>query len=58
VCVKDPEDLPFKKGDVLTILQHDEEKWWTARNSEGRTGLVPEPYLERVCGCGCVMESY
>lgn len=44
---RDPEDLPFRKGEILTILQHDEEKWWTARNSEGRMGLVPEPYLER-----------
>lgn len=44
---RDPEDLPFKKGEVLTILQKDEDQWWTARNGQGSTGLVPVPYIEK-----------
>jgi len=44
---EDPEDLPFKKGEILTILQRDEEKWWTARNCQGQIGMVPEPYIAK-----------
>ena len=47
-CYQDPEDLPFKRGDVLTILQKDEDEWWMARNRNGDTGLVPKPYIEKV----------
>ncbi|CAL8109880.1 unnamed protein product [Orchesella dallaii] len=41
----DPEDLPFKKNEVLTIMSKDEEQWWTARNSLGRIGAIPVPYI-------------
>ncbi|GAB6028828.1 hypothetical protein CHUAL_004636 [Chamberlinius hualienensis] len=41
----DQEDLPFKKGEVLTIISKDEEQWWTARNSLGRSGSIPVPYV-------------
>lgn len=44
---RDPEDLPFKKDEILTIIRHDEEQWWTARNAAGNTGLVPVNYLEK-----------
>jgi len=44
----DPDDLPFKKGEVLTIVSKDEEQWWTARNNLGQTGSVPVPYVARV----------
>lgn len=42
---KDPEDLPFKKGEILEIISKDEEKWWQAKNKEGRTGQIPVPYV-------------
>ena len=42
---QDSDDLPFKKGDVLTILIKDEEQWWTAMNDEGSKGSVPVPYI-------------
>lgn len=42
---QDPEDLPFKKGEILTIISKDEEKWWQAKNKEGRTGQIPVPYV-------------
>lgn len=45
---KDPEDLPFRKGEILTILQKDEAQWWTARNSKGDKGQVPVTYLQKV----------
>lgn len=44
---RDPEDLAFKKGEVLTILQKDEDQWWTAKNNDGQTGSVPVPYLQK-----------
>ena len=45
---KDPDDLPFKKGEILTIISKDEEQWWTARNSLGQTGSIPVPYITLV----------
>lgn len=42
---RDPEDLPFKKGEVLVIVKKDEEQWWTARNSKGEEGQIPMNYV-------------
>jgi len=41
----DPEDLPFRKGDILTVVHKDEEQWWTCKNAEGKEGLIPVPYV-------------
>lgn len=41
----DPEDLHFKKGDIMTVLRKDEDEWWYARHSDGREGSIPVPYL-------------
>ncbi|KAJ8343082.1 hypothetical protein SKAU_G00330100 [Synaphobranchus kaupii] len=43
----DDEDLPFRKGDVLRVLEKPEEQWWNAQNSEGRAGMIPVPYVEK-----------
>ncbi|KAJ7996871.1 hypothetical protein DPEC_G00223010 [Dallia pectoralis] len=43
----DEEDLPFRKGDVLRVLEKPEEQWWTAANQEGRAGMIPVPYVEK-----------
>ncbi|XP_076067923.1 crk proto-oncogene, adaptor protein isoform X2 [Oratosquilla oratoria] len=43
----DPDDLPFRKGEVLTVVSKDEEQWWTARNSMGHTGSIPVPYVQK-----------
>ncbi|XP_012064488.1 PREDICTED: adapter molecule Crk [Atta cephalotes] len=43
----DSEDLPFRKGDILTVISKDEEQWWTARNSVGQTGSIPVPYVQK-----------
>lgn len=45
---QDPDDLPFEKDEILTLIRKDEEQWWTAQNSRGQTGLVPVPYVVRV----------
>jgi C-crk adapter molecule crk len=31
--MQDPDDLPFKKGEILTVVSKDEEQWWTARHT-------------------------
>ncbi|XP_071749089.1 adapter molecule Crk isoform X4 [Lepeophtheirus salmonis] len=45
---RDPDDLPFKKGDILTVVSKDEEQWWTARNALGQTGSIPVPYIVKI----------
>nr|WEL12730.1 crk-like protein [Halisarca dujardinii] len=44
----DPEDLNFKKGDMMKVLREDEDDWWYARHSDGRQGSIPVPYVEVV----------
>ena len=46
--MQDQDDLPFKKGEVLTVMSKDEEQWWTARNSLGQVGSIPVPYVQKV----------
>jgi len=43
----DPDDLPFRKGEILTVISKDEEQWWTAMNSLGQTGSIPVPYVQK-----------
>ncbi|XP_020319992.1 adapter molecule crk-like [Oncorhynchus kisutch] len=43
----DEEDLPFRKGDVLRVLEKPEEQWWNAANQECRAGMIPVPYVEK-----------
>ncbi|XP_026988697.1 adapter molecule crk-like [Tachysurus fulvidraco] len=43
----DEEDLPFRKGDVLRVIEKTEEQWWSAQNADGRKGLIPVPYVEK-----------
>ncbi|XP_041983558.1 adapter molecule Crk [Aricia agestis] len=44
----DADDLPFRRGERLMVINRDEEQWWTARNAQGRTGSIPVPYVQRV----------
>jgi len=46
--MQDADDLPFEKGEILSLIRKDEEQWWTACNSRGQKGLVPVPYIEQV----------
>lgn len=43
----DADDLPFRKGEILTVISKDEEQWWTAMNSLGQTGSIPVPYVQK-----------
>lgn len=43
----DAEDLPFLRGDVLRVVEKPEEQWWSATNQDGRTGMIPVPYVEK-----------
>lgn len=43
----DEEDLPFRTGDVLRVLEKPEDQWWSASNQEGRVGMIPVPYVEK-----------
>ncbi|XP_076024019.1 adapter molecule crk [Genypterus blacodes] len=43
----DEEDLPFRKGDILRVIEKPEEQWWNAQNCEGRAGMIPVPYVEK-----------
>ena len=46
--IQDQEDLPFKKGEILTVISKDEDQWWTAKNINGQTGSIPVPYVTKV----------
>lgn len=47
-AAKDAEDLSFKKGDILIVVEQNEEKWWTAMDEQGNKGLIPEPYVKKL----------
>ena len=46
--VQDPEDLQFKRGDILTVLRKAEDQWWMAADATGREGMIPANYVEPV----------
>ncbi|CAD7001927.1 unnamed protein product [Ceratitis capitata] len=43
----DQDDLPFRRGEILTIIRKDEDQWWTAKNQQGQIGQIPVPYVQR-----------
>lgn len=47
-ALQDADDLPFRKGEILYVVNKDEDQWWTARNSQGHIGQIPVPYVQRV----------
>lgn len=48
LLLQDADDLPFRKGEILYVVNKDEDQWWTARNSQGHIGQIPVPYVQRV----------
>ena len=48
-----PEELGVKEGDSVTVVDSGVGQGWVmARARDGREGVVPEAYLERVGGAG------
>ena len=48
-----PEELGVKEGDSVTVVDSGVGQGWVmARSREGREGVVPEAYLERMGGAG------
>lgn len=43
---QDGDDLPFRKGEILTVIEKQEEQWWTAKNEFGDIGHIPVPYIK------------
>ncbi|XP_041469599.1 nephrocystin-1-like [Lytechinus variegatus] len=43
---EEDDDLNFKRGAILTILNVREDGWWMAEDEEGNKGLVPSTYLK------------
>ncbi|WAR03489.1 SNX9-like protein [Mya arenaria] len=42
-------ELSFQSGETLTILQQDVgDGWWEARSYLGKTGLIPQAYVEHL----------
>ncbi|KAF8153325.1 kinase-like domain-containing protein [Crassisporium funariophilum] len=42
---EDPNELPLRKGEVIHVLDNS-EKWWIARKSDGKQGIVPCNYVD------------
>lgn len=42
-----PNELPFRAGDVLNIVDQSGGDWWTAELN-GRTGLIPSNYVQLI----------
>ena len=55
--IQDGEDLPFRKGEILEIISKEEQSWWTAKNSEGKIGQIPVPYITKVIGHKILVEN-
>uniref|UniRef100_A0A8C4TID2 Tyrosine-protein kinase n=1 Tax=Erpetoichthys calabaricus TaxID=27687 RepID=A0A8C4TID2_ERPCA len=42
------QDLPFSKGDVLTIIEVTKDpNWYKAKNNGGREGIIPANYVQK-----------
>ncbi|XP_035388748.1 nephrocystin-1 isoform X3 [Electrophorus electricus] len=41
-------DLSVQKGDVLRVLQKNEDGWWLVQDSDSNRGLVPRNYLRLI----------
>lgn len=42
------DELPFKVGDTIVVLEEDESGWWTAQDVRGNTGVIPHNYIEEL----------
>ncbi|XP_077869842.1 tyrosine-protein kinase CSK-like [Saccoglossus kowalevskii] len=42
-----PDDLPFKKGDVITVVRSTKDPNWYKARKGGREGLIPKNYVQK-----------
>lgn len=49
--IKDKDDLSFKVGDIIEIVEETNADWWTGRLN-GRQGLFPSNHVEKLPGGG------
>jgi len=40
------DNLPFQAGDVITIIEMNDNGWWKGSDSKGRVGIFPYNYVE------------
>ena len=41
---QEPNELPFKRGDIITIINRDHQHWWKGELN-GKQGLLPSTYV-------------
>ncbi|EMD42325.1 hypothetical protein CERSUDRAFT_90941 [Gelatoporia subvermispora B] len=45
---EDPDQLSFKKSEILEIVKRESSGWWAAVSRDNRVGWVPSTYLEPI----------
>jgi hypothetical protein len=49
--------LPFTKGDILTVIAKDSDHWWRAKNASGREGDIPFNFVKELSATGAASSS-
>lgn len=39
-------ELRLRKGDIITVLDKSDANWWKGKNSDGKEGMFPVPYVK------------
>lgn len=40
------DELSIADGETLTVVERENEDWWTVKNKSGQQGVVPAQYVE------------
>ena len=41
------EELALREGEVVEVLDREDDLWWYGRAKDGRTGMFPLTYVEK-----------
>ena len=52
------DEISFKEGETLDIIEYTGKDWWLACNNIGETGKVPSNYLVKVSGGKCSIQYF
>ncbi|VEL35150.1 unnamed protein product [Protopolystoma xenopodis] len=44
----DPDEMSFRRGEVIEVVGQEDENWWRGRMPGGRTGLFPANYVDHL----------